>query len=118
MIQTNPAMGGSTTTFDPTAKRIVVADELGYCWGVRRAIDIITEAAEAEGPIAPVGDIIHNPQVVERLRAKGVEGRSRSSRQSSAGSRGLRSRPTAWDRIWPSRLTQATCNWSTRRAHW
>lgn len=74
MIQTNPAMGGSTTTFDPTAKRIVVADELGYCWGVRRAIDIITEAAEAEGPIAPVGDIIHNPQVVERLRAKGVEG--------------------------------------------
>jgi 4-hydroxy-3-methylbut-2-enyl diphosphate reductase len=57
-----------------TRKRIVVADELGYCWGVRRALDIITEAAETEGPVAPVGDIIHNPQVVERLRAKGVEG--------------------------------------------
>ncbi len=52
MIQTNPTMGGSTSTFDPTAKRIVVADELGYCWGVRRAIDIITEAAEAEGILA------------------------------------------------------------------
>ena len=24
-----------------TKKRIVVADELGYCWGVRRALDII-----------------------------------------------------------------------------
>jgi 4-hydroxy-3-methylbut-2-en-1-yl diphosphate reductase len=57
-----------------TKKRIVVADELGYCWGVRRALDIITEAADTDGPIAPVGDIIHNPQVVERLRAKGVEG--------------------------------------------
>lgn len=57
-----------------SGKRIVVADELGYCWGVRRAIDIITEAADTDGPVAPVGDIIHNPQVVERLRAKGVEG--------------------------------------------
>jgi len=55
-------------------KRIVIAHELGYCWGVRRALDIITEAAEKAGPVAPVGDIIHNPQVVERLRAKGVEG--------------------------------------------
>jgi 4-hydroxy-3-methylbut-2-enyl diphosphate reductase len=62
------------TARQASRKRIVVADELGYCWGVRRALDIITEAAETEGPIAPVGDIIHNPQVVERLRAKGVEG--------------------------------------------
>src|SRR5690349_5544943 len=64
----------ATTSQGATKKRIVVADELGYCWGVRRALDIITEAADSEGPIAPVGDIIHNPQVVERLRAKGVEG--------------------------------------------
>jgi 4-hydroxy-3-methylbut-2-enyl diphosphate reductase len=55
-------------------KRIVVADELGYCWGVRRALDIIQEAAEKSGPVAPVGDIIHNPQVVERLKKRGVEG--------------------------------------------
>jgi 4-hydroxy-3-methylbut-2-en-1-yl diphosphate reductase len=55
-------------------KRIVVADELGYCWGVRRALDIIQDSAEKAGPIAPVGDIIHNPQVVERLRGKGVVG--------------------------------------------
>ena len=55
-------------------KRIVVAEELGYCWGVRRAVDIISASADADGPVAPVGDIIHNPQVVERLRAKGVEG--------------------------------------------
>jgi len=68
-----------------TKKRIVVADELGYCWGVRRALDIITEAAESEGPIAPVGDIIHNPQVVERLRAKGVEGAESVEQAKSRG---------------------------------
>lgn len=55
-------------------KRIVIADELGYCWGVRRALDIVEQAATQSGPIAPIGDIIHNPQVVERLRASGVEG--------------------------------------------
>ncbi len=55
-------------------KRVVVADELGYCWGVRRALDIVEQAAGAAGPIAPIGDVIHNPQVVERLRARGVEG--------------------------------------------
>ncbi len=58
----------------PVRGRIVVADELGYCWGVRRALDIIQDAADTAGPIAPIGDVIHNPQVVERLRARGVEG--------------------------------------------
>jgi 4-hydroxy-3-methylbut-2-enyl diphosphate reductase len=57
-----------------TERRIVVADELGYCWGVRRALDIIEEAADPEAPVAPIGDIIHNPQVVARLRERGVVG--------------------------------------------
>lgn len=66
----------TTLTKQPSIdlKRIVVADELGYCWGVRRALDIIEDSAQQAGPIAPVGDIIHNPQVVERLRVKGVVG--------------------------------------------
>lgn len=55
-------------------RKIVVAQELGYCWGVRRALDIIEEAASPEERVAPIGDIIHNPQVVERLRSHGVEG--------------------------------------------
>ena len=55
-------------------RKIVVAQELGYCWGVRRALDIIEEAASPEARVAPIGDIIHNPQVVERLRDRGVEG--------------------------------------------
>ena len=63
-------------TASATQKRIVVAEELGYCWGVRRALDIIQDAAVKTGPVAPVGDIIHNPQVVERLRGVGVEGAS------------------------------------------
>ena len=71
-MSTETAMANGTVITEP--KRVVVADTLGYCWGVRRALDIIQDAAAEKGPVAPVGDIIHNPQVVERLRAKGVEG--------------------------------------------
>lgn len=66
----DPAVGAVTNR----VKRVVIAKELGYCWGVRRALEIVEAAAETAGPIAPIGDVIHNPQVVERLRERGVEG--------------------------------------------
>jgi 4-hydroxy-3-methylbut-2-enyl diphosphate reductase len=55
------------------SRRIILAEEMGYCWGVRRAVEIITEAGDVANPVATIGDVIHNPQVVERLRASGVE---------------------------------------------
>lgn len=71
--ETNIDAGRQIETAMP-AKRVVVAQELGYCWGVRRALEIIEAAAEPAAPIAPIGDVIHNPQVVERLRERGVQG--------------------------------------------
>ncbi|MCA9861595.1 MAG: 4-hydroxy-3-methylbut-2-enyl diphosphate reductase, partial [Thermomicrobiales bacterium] len=70
---TSPQPASQPTPASDT-KRVVVARELGYCWGVRRALEIVEAAAGSAGPIAPIGDVIHNPQVVERLRSKGVEG--------------------------------------------
>src|SRR5688572_11854872 len=55
------------------SRKIILAEEMGYCWGVRRAVEIITEAGDVADPVATIGDVIHNPQVVERLRANGVE---------------------------------------------
>ncbi len=52
--------------------RIILAEEMGYCWGVRRALEIIQEAGDPADPVATIGDVIHNPQVVDRLRVKGV----------------------------------------------
>lgn len=46
----------------------------GYCWGVERALDIVTDSA-AEHPgetVRTLGPIIHNPQVVQSLEEKGV----------------------------------------------
>lgn len=57
----------------PRMRRIVLADTMGYCWGVRRAISIVEEAGDLTHRIATIGDVIHNPQVVDRLRAHGVD---------------------------------------------
>lgn len=51
---------------------LLFADEMGYCFGVRRAIEIIEAAAETGQRVASLGDIIHNPQAVERLERRGV----------------------------------------------
>ncbi len=54
-------------------RRIILADEMGYCWGVRRALDIVEKSGDVGNPVATIGDVIHNPQVVERLKVKGVD---------------------------------------------
>jgi 4-hydroxy-3-methylbut-2-en-1-yl diphosphate reductase len=51
---------------------ILLAKDMGFCWGVRRAIDIMEHAAEQYGEIISVGPIVHNPQVVSELQSKGV----------------------------------------------
>lgn len=51
---------------------ILLARDMGFCWGVRRAIDIMQKAAEERGEIISVGPIVHNPQVVRDLEDKGI----------------------------------------------
>ena len=80
-------MNGRPATSRSADKRVVVAAELGYCWGVRRALEIVEAAADSAGQIAPIGDVIHNPQVVQRLRDRGIEG---ASSVDEAADRGFR----------------------------
>ncbi|MCM8748059.1 4-hydroxy-3-methylbut-2-enyl diphosphate reductase [Thermomicrobiaceae bacterium CFH 74404] len=54
-------------------RRIVLAEVMGFCWGVRRALDIVRQASREGGSIAALGDIIHNPHVVQELRNDGIE---------------------------------------------
>ena len=52
---------------------ILFADEMGFCFGVKRALEIIHEAADSGAHVAALGDIVHNPQEVEKLQRKGVD---------------------------------------------
>jgi 4-hydroxy-3-methylbut-2-enyl diphosphate reductase len=53
---------------------IIVAKHMGFCGGVKRAVEMAQGAArDASGPVFTWGPLIHNPQVVRRLQAEGVE---------------------------------------------
>ncbi len=45
----------------------------GFCWGVVRAIDFAEEELGKSGKLYSLGDIIHNPQEIDRLAEKGLK---------------------------------------------
>ena len=51
---------------------VILADYLGFCYGVKRAIGIARDNASPDGKACTLGPIIHNPQMVERLKNEGV----------------------------------------------
>jgi 4-hydroxy-3-methylbut-2-en-1-yl diphosphate reductase len=53
--------------------KIEKARELGFCFGVRRAIKIIEDAAGKYPAICTLGPIVHNRTVVNNLAKKGVQ---------------------------------------------
>lgn len=53
--------------------RIAIAKTAGFCMGVRRAVELALDAANAsKDPIYSFGPLIHNPQVLSLLEEKGV----------------------------------------------
>lgn len=53
--------------------RIFTVKGAGFCFGVRRALDIAFEMAKKKGAgVYTLGPIIHNPQVVEKLKGEGI----------------------------------------------
>ena len=49
------------------------AAELGFCTGVRRAIEILEKAAKEFGPLLTLGPVVHNQRVMDRLAQFGVK---------------------------------------------
>src|SRR3989441_2378949 len=54
---------------------IKLAKEFGFCYGVERAIDLAYAARKVypEQPIYILGEIIHNPEVNDQIRAMGIK---------------------------------------------
>ncbi len=54
--------------------KINIAKKAGFCFGVKRAIDITFNLAKEDNKgLYTYGPLIHNPQVVEELKLKGVK---------------------------------------------
>ncbi len=49
-----------------------IAKNSGFCFGVKRAINMALEAAHTHDSIVTLGPIIHNPQMVAKLSEEGI----------------------------------------------
>ncbi|OQY23342.1 MAG: 4-hydroxy-3-methylbut-2-enyl diphosphate reductase [Desulfobacteraceae bacterium 4572_35.2] len=52
---------------------IVLAKSAGFCFGVKRAVNMAFKAADASGSICSLGPLIHSPQLVEKLEDEGIQ---------------------------------------------
>ena len=52
--------------------KIYKARVMGFCYGVRKAMEIAENAAVSGQKTVTLGPIIHNPQVGARLAGKGI----------------------------------------------
>jgi len=63
----------------------VVSEGVGFCSGVKRALKMAVDCAgRSDSPVYSLGPLIHNPQVVDRLKRKGVRPLSRLRNGSGA----------------------------------
>ena len=55
-------------------KKIEIANPCGFCYGVKRAVNIAQlEAKGYNNYIATLGELVHNPRVVKKLEQQGVQ---------------------------------------------
>ena len=52
--------------------KVILAKSAGFCYGVKRAVEIAQQAAAGDAPSAMLGPVIHNTHVVEDLEKKGM----------------------------------------------
>jgi 4-hydroxy-3-methylbut-2-enyl diphosphate reductase len=51
---------------------VILAKEMGFCWGVKRALELAEKAAAQHGQVHTLGPLVHNDQVAKRLEGLGV----------------------------------------------
>ena len=52
--------------------KITLAKTAGFCFGVNRAVQMVYDLVENGERVCTLGPIIHNPQLVDELKEKGV----------------------------------------------
>ncbi len=53
--------------------QITKTEETGFCFGVKRALKTLEEAAQKHGGVETVGPVVHNQQVVDQFARLGVK---------------------------------------------
>ncbi len=75
--------------------KIILAKNIGFCFGVKRAIDLVTKSLhKTKKPIYTLGPLIHNPQVMEKLEKENLLCVSKIEEIKKRRKRSPRRRPT------------------------
>ncbi|MBM3246511.1 MAG: 4-hydroxy-3-methylbut-2-enyl diphosphate reductase [Candidatus Omnitrophica bacterium] len=53
--------------------KIHLAKSAGFCFGVKRALDIARETAASGEPVYMLGDIVHNEEAVRQIEKRGIK---------------------------------------------
>ena len=53
-------------------KTILLAESAGFCFGVKRSVEMAEKLLEEKGRVASLGDLIHNEQVVREMASRGL----------------------------------------------
>jgi 4-hydroxy-3-methylbut-2-en-1-yl diphosphate reductase len=53
--------------------QIIRASEMGFCFGVRRAVEMMEDAVHERADLVSLGSVVHNAQVVDKLRSAGLD---------------------------------------------
>ena len=99
--------------------KIIRAEHLGMCFGVRDAIALAVETAQHE-PLTILGDLVHNETVIAELRQRGVRfpcrqwSKQRSSEPTCPHSSPLFGRAV----VCPARYIVSVSGWYSIRSRW
>jgi 4-hydroxy-3-methylbut-2-enyl diphosphate reductase len=53
--------------------QIILAEHAGFCYGVKRAVDLALKTLTEQGPSYTLGPLVHNREVTDFLSGKGLE---------------------------------------------
>jgi len=53
--------------------KIKIAEKAGFCFGVKRALNLTEEAVMSQSKVYCWGDLVHNPEVMKKLKEKGLK---------------------------------------------
>jgi len=53
--------------------KVNIAKSAGFCFGVKRALSIAFQTAQSASPVYMIGDIVHNEDVIKKLKRRGVK---------------------------------------------
>ncbi len=77
MSSGKPAASGRPVRARAQRRRVSVARPTGFCFGVQRAIDLARAGKAKFGRVSTLGELVHNPLVLEELEAQGIKAVSR-----------------------------------------